>query len=114
MPPKLGLLTLSLFLVISAIGCESPGTLAVEQSGNQLPIQTNISADGEYGLFIAGQSDPLITVKLKQGDKLGFAMTEGGTVGAMRIEWRCAVAGERYIHLDVDTHYQWRRVSNSS
>ncbi len=110
MSPKLGLSTVSLLLAILLAGCESPGTLAVEQSANQPPIQSNAPADGEYGLFIAGESDPLLTVKLKQGDKLGFAMSEGGTVGALRIEWRCAVAGERYIHLDVDTHYQWRKI----
>jgi len=110
MLPKLGLLSLCLVLAISAGGCGSPGTLTVEQSASQPPIQTTVPADGVYGLFIAGQSDPLVTVKLNQGDKLGFATTEGGTVGAMRIQWRCAVAGERYLHLDFDDHYQWRKI----
>ena len=28
--------------------------------------------DGAYGLFIAGESDPVFTIQLHQGDDLGF------------------------------------------
>jgi hypothetical protein len=102
--------TTYVILAASAGGCGSPGTLAVEQAAGAPPVQTTVPADGAYGLFIAGQSEPVVTLDLKQGEKLGFALTEGGTVGAMRIQWRCAVAGARYLHIDFNTAYQWRRL----
>lgn len=107
---RIALLATYMILAVSAGGCGSPGTLIVEQSVGAPPIQMTVPADGAYGLFIAGQSKPLVTLDMKQGDKLGFALTEGGTVGAMRIQWRCAVAGERYLHIDFNTSYQWRRL----
>ena len=107
---RIALLATYMILAVSAGGCGSPGTLIVEQSVGAPPIQMTVPADCAYGLFIAGQSKPLVTLDMKQGDKLGFALTEGGTVGAMRIQWRCAVAGERYLHIDFNTSYQWRRL----
>jgi len=104
------LFAMYLIVALCVGGCGSPGTLAVEQSAGAPPVQTTVPADGAYGLFITGQSEPVVTLDLKQGDKLGFALTEGGTVGAMQIQWRCAVAGARYLHIDFNTAYQWRRL----
>jgi|HubBroStandDraft_4_1064222.scaffolds.fasta_scaffold479186_2 hypothetical protein len=109
---RLGLtwLTISVILALSAGGCGAPGELVIEQAPSDPPSQTTVPADGSYGLFIAGQSDPVIRLALKQGDKLGFAITESGTVGAMRIQLRCAVAGSRFLPVDFNTSYQWRRL----
>jgi hypothetical protein len=108
---RFGLSRLAVCLILAiAAGCAAPGTLAVQQAANQPPVQTTVPSDGSYGLFIAGQSDPIVTLDLKEGDKLGFAVTDGGTVGAMQIKWRCAVGGQRYLHLDFNTNYEWRRL----
>jgi hypothetical protein len=109
MRPGFPTLAVSLILTIAA-GCAAPGTLAIQQAANQPPIQTTVPSDGSYGLFIAGQSEAIFTLDLKEGDKLGFTVTDGGTVGAMQIKWRCAVAGQRYLHLDFNTNYEWRRL----
>src|SRR5271170_3665981 len=106
-----GLRLLSLFPLLTILaGCSAPGTLAVQQTSTEPPIQTTVPSDGSYGLFVAGQQDPIITLDLKEGDRLGFTTTPGGTVGGLQIQWRCAVAGQRYLHLDYNTAYQWRRL----
>jgi hypothetical protein len=111
LPMRPGLPTLAISVILTiAGGCAAPGALAIQQAANQPPIQTTVPSDGSYGLFVAGQSEAIITLDLKEGDKLGFTVTDGGTVGAVQIKWRCAVAGQRYMHLDFNTNYEWRRL----
>ncbi len=103
---RLGLTTILLLLA----GCGAPGVLITEQLPNQYPFLGTAPQDGNYGLFMSGRDDPLFTFNLTQGQPLGFRITETGTVGDVKIQWLNAVAGDRQIHLDASSSYQWRRL----
>jgi hypothetical protein len=91
-------------------GCSTPGTLVSQQSAYHLPEMSRAPSDGDYGLFIVGENSPVITVPLKQGDRLGFDRVQGGTVGALKIDYLDAIAGPQLIPIDVAKNYQWRKL----
>jgi hypothetical protein len=93
-----------------AVGCASQGVLVSDQLPHQHPLLGQAWQNGTYALFEAGRDDPLFTVSLTAGQPLGFGIEDTGTVGDLKIQWLCAVAGDRQIHVDANGHYQWRRL----
>src|SRR5439155_26174747 len=60
-------------LLLAMVGCaSSPGTLIARQEPNAFPKSLTAPKDGAYGLFVAGESDPLFTYRLHAGENLGF------------------------------------------
>ena len=93
-----------LLVLLIMSGCSSPGTLIARQEADALPKMTKVPQDGNYGLFIAGQSQELLEFPLKKDDPLGFERGEDGV-----IRWLYAVAGNIKNRLDVTKTYEWRR-----
>jgi hypothetical protein len=85
-------------------GCSSPGILVARQEADALPKMGKAPEDGNYGLFIAGQSQELLEFPLKKDDPIGFDRGEDGVV-----RWLYAVAGNAKNRLDVTQTYEWRR-----
>ena len=100
---KLSLITVGLSLLILS-GCSSPGVLVARQEQDAIPKMGKVPADGNYGLFIAGQSQELIDVPLKKDDAIGFERGDDGVV-----RWLYAVAGTAKNRVDVTQTYEWRR-----
>jgi hypothetical protein len=92
---------IALFLMA---GCSSPGILVARQDADALPKMSKAPEDGNYGLFIAGQSQELLNFPLKKDDPIGFERGEDGVV-----RWLYAVAGTAKNRLDVTQTYEWRR-----
>jgi hypothetical protein len=97
------LCTVTLSLLLLA-GCSSPGVLISRQEKDSPPKMDTAPADGNYGLFIAGQQQELLEFPLKKGDPLGFDRGDEGPV-----HWMYAVAGNARNRLDVTQVYEWRR-----
>jgi hypothetical protein len=92
-------------LLLLLAGCSSPGSLIARQEKDALPAMGKVPADGTYGLFIAGQSEDLYDLPLKQGEPMGF---QRGDDGVWR--WLYAVAGSSKNRLDVTQTYEWRKL----
>jgi hypothetical protein len=98
-----------LLLLLSAATCSSPGTLTAREERGK-PTGLSPAEAGVYGLFIAGDSDPLIRVKLDDKDKIGFEHGQAGVVGEMKIDMVYAVAGQNRMPLDITKTYEWRKL----
>jgi hypothetical protein len=92
-------------LMLAVAGCSSPGTLVARQDKDTVPKVGTAPVDGNYGLFIAGQSQELLDYPLKTGDPLGFDRGNDGVV-----QWLYAVAGNSRNRLDITQSYEWRRL----
>ncbi len=92
------------------MGCSSPGTL-VERHEPMAAVGTHdVAAAGTYGLFIAGESEPLLEYPLRAGDRLGFESAAKPVNDQLQIQWLYAVAGNDRRRLDVRQTYEWRRL----
>jgi len=98
-----------LFVLLFASACSSPGTLTTREAPGE-PTALTPAAAGIYGLFIAGESDPLFRFKLEDKDKIGFEHGPAGIVGEMKFDMVYAVAGQNRIPLDITKTYEWRKL----
>ena len=95
------------FTLIQA--CSSPGILVTRFEPNRIPSVTSVPVDGDYGLFIAGDSEAILQFKLKQGERIGFELSHAAVVGEIQLEQVFAIAGENRLPLDLTKKYEWRR-----
>jgi hypothetical protein len=90
--------------------CASPGVMVMRFAPSRMPSVTSVPADGDYGLFVAGETEAILQFKLKQGDKIGFELSQAAVVGDMQLEQVFAIAGEQRLPLDLTKTYEWRRM----
>ena len=94
----------ALVLGIAAVGCTSTftkGTPIMEYQKGRVPPMQEAPSDGEYVLLSTMMNTtPKATVRLREGEPLGF---KTGTTGKI-----IAVAGTREIELP-DSSYLWKR-----
>jgi hypothetical protein len=93
----------AVILLAGLAGCSSPGMLVSRQSGDAVPVMGKTPADGMYGLFIAGEDQPLYELYLKKDQPIGFDRGEEGIV-----RWLYAEGGPSRNRLDVTRSYEWR------
>jgi hypothetical protein len=96
-------------LVLLTEGCSPVGQMIVREKPNQIPSLIEAPADGIYGLFVAGDSDPFLRFDLKKSEKIGFELSQAAVIGDMRLEQIFAIAGEHRIPLDLSKAYEWRK-----
>jgi hypothetical protein len=98
-------------LLSAMAGCASgpTGTLIAETRPDLSPQLGAAPQDGQYGLYLAGAMQPMVTFPLKMGERLGFEPLEGGSVGGFRVQYLAAVAGSHVLRLEATHAYQWRR-----
>jgi hypothetical protein len=89
--------------------CSSPGILVMRFEPHRIPSVTSVPVDGDYGLFIAGGSEAILQFKLKQGERIGFELSQAAVVGEIQLEQVFAIAGENRLPLDLTKKYEWRR-----
>jgi hypothetical protein len=101
---------LAIGAALIAFGCAStsPGTLVARQEAHALPAMIKAPQDGAYGLFIAGESDPVFAVQLRQGDDIGFEQANRATVGTLQIIYLYAVYGGNRYPVNAAKAYEWR------
>lgn len=101
----------ALLVVLMISGCaSSAGELMARQKPNEIPTLIDVPTDGNYGLFIAGETDPLLRFHLTRGEKLGFELSQAGTVSGFEVQLIYAVGGSSRFPLDVNKTYEWRTV----
>ena len=99
-----------LLMVLCVSGCTSPGVLTAREEAGHDTALINVSIPGTYGLFIAGDADPIFRFKLQEKDKIGFEHGPAGVVGEMQFDMVYAIAGQNRIPLDITQTYEWRRL----
>jgi hypothetical protein len=105
-PNKLVIFLVGYALITMFIpGCSSPGVLVIHQAPDAKMQMSKVAASGDYGLFRAGEQQPLLEFSLKAGDPIGFERQNDGIV-----IWLYAVAGNVRNRLEVDKAYEWRRL----
>jgi len=72
-----------------------------------------VTVAGTYGLFIAGESEPLLQYPLKVGDRLGFDAGVQAMTDQLQIHWLYAIAGNDRRRLDARQTYEWRRLPDA-
>ncbi|HSV16548.1 MAG TPA: hypothetical protein VLI90_19955 [Tepidisphaeraceae bacterium] len=95
-------------LIAGGCASTSPGTLVTRQDAHTPPTMTKAQQDGAYGLFIAGESDPVFAVQLRQGDEIGFEQANRATVGSLQIIYLYAVYGGNRYPVNAAKTYEWR------
>ena len=96
--------------LLLAAGCSSPGTL-VQRHAPATPVGVSpVTVAGTYGLFIAGQDQPLLQYPLQAGDRLGFDTATEAATDQLQLQWLYAVAGRDRRRLDLRQTYEWRRL----
>ena len=98
------------FLPLLIAGCSSPGALVQRHEPDAAVGVHEVASDGTYGLFIAGQSEPLLQYPLRAGDRLGFDTASKPAADQLQVVWLYAVAGNDRRRLDVRQTYEWRRL----
>lgn len=100
----------SLLLVILA-GCATGNhePLVVQTRPDTPPQLATAPQDGQYALYVAGSTTPLVLCTLKMGERLGFESLQGGSVGGFTVDYLNAVAGPNLWRLDTARAYEWRR-----
>ena len=97
-------------LVAAAAGCSSPGRLVAHHDAGVTAATVGAApVDGDYGLFVAGEANPLIRYPLVVGQPLGFEVQTDRDKDDLRITWLIAVAGGERRRLDLSHTYEWRR-----
>jgi hypothetical protein len=97
-------------LLAVAASC-APGTMIIRQNANTPPTLGTAPDDGKYGLFIVGETEPVIVYQLNKGDKLGFQIGDGGTIGNWKVNYLYAVPGNHpTFRLDMRQSYEWRKL----
>lgn len=82
--------------VSASTGCGSqPGRTIMTQGANAEPVMGNAPQSGEYMLYTAASPNPTSTVRVKEGDPLGFRHADDG-------HW-VAVAGDQSFDLPKGT-----------
>jgi len=82
--------------LVALAGCGAQGGKTIYTQGpNAAPVMGTAPQNGTYQLYTAMSPNPTTTVKLKEGDPLGFRKTSDG-----RIE---GVAGDQTVDLPKGT-----------
>ena len=98
------------FLFVLAAGCSSPGEL-VQRHAPGAPVGTQaVTVPGSYGLFVAGDAEPLLRFSLRVGDRLGFESGTQPAADQLQIKWLYGIAGSSRGRLDAGKSYEWRRL----
>ena len=94
------------------VGCSSPGELVSRhEPGTPVGVRP-VAEAGTYGLFIAGDGEPLLRYPLAAGDRLGFDRSATTLPsGQLQVDWLYAVAAADRRRLDLRQTYEWRRLS---
>jgi hypothetical protein len=93
-----------------AAGCSSPGVFITRAGGGEPAKMGEVPEDGTYGLFIAGQGEPMFRVPLKKGQPIGFEYRFRQTKMELEIKILFAVAGTESRPLDEQQTHEWRRL----
>lgn len=101
---------LTLLGVVLAGGCASPGRLVARHAGDGPGHVAAAAEGGTYGLFVAGEGQPLTRVPVRAGQPLGFDVATDTATDHLRIQWLNAVAGDDRRRLDMTKDYEWRRL----
>ena len=91
-----------------ATGCSSPGELVQRHEPMSAVGITHVTTAGTYGLFIAGEGEPLLRYPLQAGDRIGFETAVKPATDQLQIEWLYGVAGAARGRLDHRKTYEWR------
>ncbi len=101
------------WLALILVGCSSPGEL-VQRHEPATPVGvTHVTAAGTYGLFIAGDDQPLLQYPLQAGDRVGFEVAAKPLPDQLQVQWLYGVAGAARGRLDARQTYEWRRLPES-
>ena len=73
---------LALALLVAGCGSQKGKTVFTAGANSGTDVGT-APQDGEYMLYTSMSPNPTVTVKLKQGDKLGFQKTSDGRIEAV-------------------------------
>jgi hypothetical protein len=90
-------------------GCSSYGTLLTRHRPTEQARLIDVPADGTYGLYFVGGTDPILQFEMKQSEKIGFEFSQAEVVGDIKLQQIYAVAGDRRFPLDVTRSYEWRK-----
>jgi hypothetical protein len=101
---------LGLTVGLMVAGCSSPGVLVTRAGGGEPAKMGEAPEDGTYGLFIAGQGEPMFRVPLKKGEPIGFEFRFRQTKMDLEIKILFAVAGNESRPLDGQETHEWRRL----
>lgn len=70
--------------LVGLAGCGAqPGKTVITQSPNGEPIMLRAPETGTYQLYTAASPNPTTTVKVNEGDQLGFRRTSDGRLEAV-------------------------------
>ena len=84
-------------------GCGTqPGQTIMTQGANAEPVMGNAPQAGEYMLYTAASPNPTSTVRVKEGDPLGFRRADDG-------HW-VAIAGDQSFDLPKGTAQMYWKV----
>lgn len=98
---------------LAAMGCSSPGTLVERHEPDGVLATRVVDQPGIYGLFVAGEDDPMWKFALKSGEKLGFEGETRATKDHFEIHWIYGVAGSKRGLVDSRQTYEWRRIGDT-
>jgi len=74
----------TLFCGVAAIGCGAQsGKTIITQGARSEPVMGTATATGEYMLYTAASPNPTTTVRLREGDPLGFRRGDDGHLVAV-------------------------------
>ena len=102
------------FLLLALTACSSPGELVVRHQPMTPVGTTTVPVAGRYGLFIAGQDQPLFSFPLPAGAKVGFEAGATPAGDQMQLQWLYGVAGSTRGRLDFRQTYEWRRLPDQN
>ena len=97
-------------LAMFVVGCSSPGTLVQRHAPETDVGLTTVTVAGMYGLFIAGDADPLLKYPLQVGERVGFEAVAQPAPDQLQVNWLYGVAGAARGRLDARQTYEWRRL----
>ena len=102
------LLLLTVLTLAWAGGCSSPGELVARHEPETPVGIKHVTVAGTYGLFIAGQGEPLLRYPLSVGAPIGFDTTTRPAAYQLQVQWLYGVAGSARGRLDGRQTYEWR------
>jgi len=104
-----------LFGLICLAGCAGhtpvkPGREIVRFDNPAKVKLVDAPADGQYGCYEEGKTDPLETATLKRGQKLGFEVVSPDEGRGLMNPKLIGIAGEQRFLLPLGEKYAWKRM----
>ena len=97
-----GLFILPAVFLLPACAAFQSGETVIKHDEKSPPNEIDVPVTGTYALFAADDVEPKLTVRVEQGDPIGFRRDDSS--GQL-----LAVAGDRSYPIDIDGSYYWRR-----